>query len=102
MHLWIDPKLAIDGEYAYSATLSDLDIRVRITLVWHTLKSSNGQCYQMSWTSEKAARGPLGARQKAKAKALKEQLEPQFRAALAEAGWQEAQYGFWGMLWTRG
>lgn len=101
MNVWIDPKLATDGEYAYSATISDLDIRVRISLVRHTLKSANGQCYELTWSSEKAARGPLGTKQKAKAKELKAELEPQFREALAEAGWSEEQYGFWGKLWTR-
>jgi hypothetical protein len=101
MVVWIDPKIYQSGEYAYNATLSELDLRVRMTLKWHTLKSSNGQCYQMEWSSEKAARGPLGARQKEAAKALKAQLEPQFRAALEAAGWSEETYGFWGKLWTR-
>lgn len=99
--VWIDPELTKDGKYAYAATLSDLDIRVRITLKQHTCADGNVWRYQMEWSSEKAARGPLGMRQKEKARALKAELEPQFRQALAAAGWTEAQFGLWGMLWTR-
>jgi len=101
MHLWIDPELALSGKYAYSATLDEGGIRVRAHLIRHTLRAADGQCYELSWSSEKVARGPLGTRQKEAAKALRAQLEPQFRIALEAAGWQEARYGFWGMLWTR-
>ena len=100
--IWIDPKIYQAGEYAYNATLSDADIRVRMTLKRHTLRSASGQCYEMEWSSEKVSRGPLGKRQKEKAKALKAELESQFRQALEAAGWGEMRYGFWGMLWTRG
>lgn len=98
--VWITPLIYQSGEYAYNATLTDFDLRVQITLKMHTLESSNGRCYQMEWSAEKVARGPLGTRQKEKARALKAELEAQFRQALTEAGWEEQQYGFWGMLWT--
>jgi hypothetical protein len=99
-NVWIDPELTKDDKYAYNATLSDADIRVRLTLK-QAIRAADGWRYQMEWSSEKAARGPLGTRQKQKARALKAELEPQFRQALAEAGWVEARFGLWGMLWTR-